>query len=57
MTEVRNHDGALVAKIDKNNTNDTTVIIMKRGCETKIKLRKDGEVDITHKKTKLKNPK
>jgi len=48
MKEIRNADGKLVAIIDEA---ANTVIIVQRGCITKLRLRADGTIEIINTKT------
>jgi hypothetical protein len=48
MNEIRNLDGALVAKIDENGT----IIIVRKGCETRIIPKQNAQPEITHVKLK-----
>jgi len=43
MREVRNNDGSLVAVIEEDTG---TVIIIRRGCETRLYLSENGEIVI-----------
>jgi sporulation protein YlmC with PRC-barrel domain len=47
MKEVRNADGKLVATIEEKTG---TVIIIQRGCVTKLHLRPDGTIEIINAK-------
>jgi len=51
VREIRNSDGYLIAKFDE--TTDT-IIIVRRGCETRLRFCKDGTIEIVNtKSTKL----
>ncbi|GHV47869.1 hypothetical protein FACS189499_06140 [Clostridia bacterium] len=47
MKEIRNIDGALVAKIEEASG---TIVIINRGCVTKICYNPDGSMEITNTK-------
>lgn len=43
MREVRNSDGSLVAIIEEA---IGTIVIIRKGCETRLSLREDGKIEI-----------